>query len=73
MKYWFILAFIGIIGSLATALIFMMKKNVNGKSSGQKMAFALGLRVGISILLFLSILLAWKLGYLQPTGIHSGQ
>jgi hypothetical protein len=73
MKYWLILAFIGIIASLATALVFMMKKSVDGKSGGHKMAFALGLRVAISILLFLSILLAWKLGYLQPTGIHSGQ
>jgi hypothetical protein len=51
----------------------MLKKNTNGKSREQKMAFALALRVGISILLFISILLAWKLGYIQPTGIHSGQ
>jgi hypothetical protein len=37
------------------------------------MAFALALRVGISILLFVSILLAWKLGYIQPTGIAPGR
>jgi hypothetical protein len=39
----------------------------------QKMAFALAMRVGLSILLFISILLAWKLGYIQPTGIAAGQ
>ncbi len=73
MKYWVILAFVAIFGSLATALVFMLKKNTNGKSREQKMSFALALRVGFSILLFISILLAWKLGYIQPTGIHSGQ
>jgi hypothetical protein len=73
MKYIVALAFLGIIASLATALFFMMKNNASGKSRQQKMAFALGLRVGISILLFASILLSWKLGYLHPTGIASGQ
>jgi hypothetical protein len=74
MKYIVALAFLGIIASLATALFFMLKKNnASGKSRQQKMAFALGLRVGISILLFASILLSWKLGYLHPTGIASGQ
>jgi hypothetical protein len=73
MTYIVALAFLGIIASLATALFFMMKNNASGKSRQQKMAFALGLRVGISILLFASILLSWKLGYLHPTGIASGQ
>jgi hypothetical protein len=73
MKYIVALAFLGIIASLATALFFMMKNNASSKSRQQKMAFALGLRVGISILLFASILLSWKLGYLHPTGIASGQ
>jgi hypothetical protein len=29
--------------------------------------------VGLSILLFICILLAWKLGYIQPTGLPVGQ
>ena len=33
------------------------------------MARALAFRVGLSILLFVCILLAWKLGYIKPTGI----
>jgi hypothetical protein len=37
------------------------------------MARALGFRVGFSILIFLCILLAWKLGYIHPTGIGAGQ
>lgn len=73
MKYTVILAFIVILCSLATAMFFMLKSKDSGKTRGQKMALALGVRVGISILLFLSILLAWKLGYIHPTGIQSGQ
>jgi hypothetical protein len=30
-------------------------------------------RVGFSILIFVCILIAWKLGYIQPTGIPAGQ
>jgi hypothetical protein len=33
------------------------------------MAKALAFRVGFSIVLFLCILLAWKMGYIHPTGI----
>ena len=73
MKYLILLAFVGILGSLATALFFMLKNRADRKSSAQRTAWALTLRVGISIVLFASILLAWKFGYLQPTGIAAGQ
>lgn len=73
MKYLVILAFVAIIGSLGLALFFMMRGQASEKSRGLKMARALALRVGLSILLFVSILLAWKLGYIHPTGIPSGQ
>ena len=73
MKYGIVLAFIGILSSLATALFFLLKNKVDEKSSAKKMAWALALRVGISIVLFISILTAWKLGYILPTGIAQGQ
>ena len=73
MKYLILLAFIAILGSLAMALIFMLKNKVDEKSRSRKMAWALALRVGISILLFASILMAWKFGYIQPTGISTGR
>lgn len=73
MKYLVIIAFVAILGSLGTALFFMMKNSNSGKSRAQKMAFALAMRVGISVLLFVSILLAWKFGYIHPTGIAAGQ
>ncbi len=73
MKYSAILAFVAIIASLGAALFFMLKSQTEDESRGRKMARALALRVGISIVLFVSILAAWKLGYIQPSGIVAGQ
>ncbi len=72
MKYAVLLAFALIIGSLAAALFFMMKNTSDSKKGGRRMALALTLRIGLSILLFLAILIGWKLGYLHPTGIPAG-
>jgi hypothetical protein len=69
MKYLVILAFVAIIGSLGSALYFMLQGGRPGKTKSNNMARALAFRVGFSILLFVCILLAWKFGYIQPTGI----
>jgi hypothetical protein len=37
-----------------------------------KMATALALRVGLSIVLFVCVLISWKMGWIQPTGIPPG-
>jgi hypothetical protein len=75
MKYLVILAFVAILGSLGSALFFMMRGGTaqDDQRRGRNMARALAFRIGFSILLFLCILLAWKLGYIQPTGIAAGQ
>jgi cytochrome b561 len=73
MSYLIAFAFIAILGSLAFALYFMMKDGTGGKAKTSHMARALAIRVGLSILLFVCILLAWKLGYIQPTGLPSGR
>lgn len=73
MKYLAALAFLAIIASLASALFFMMKDGRDGKAKTSNMARALAFRVGFSILLFVCILVAWKLGYIHPTGITAGQ
>ena len=72
MKYAVVIAFVLIMGSLAAALFFMMKNTTDSKRGGKKMAVALTLRIGFSVLLFLAILIGWKLGYLHPTGIPAG-
>jgi hypothetical protein len=69
MKYLVLLVFLAIVGSLGSALYFMMKDGQDGKAKTSNMARALAFRVGFSILLFVCILVAWKLGYIQPTGI----
>lgn len=63
------IAFLGILGSLGSALYYMMRNGRDDKAKGSHMAWALALRVGLSVLLFLCILIAWQLGYLQPTGL----
>ena len=74
MSYLVALAFLAIIASLATALFFMLRGgNGNAPEKSQRMARALALRVGFSVLLFLCILLSWKMGWIQPTGIAAGQ
>lgn len=72
MSYLIAVAFVAIFGALAAALFFMMKDGTHGKPKTSHMARALAFRVGISIVLFLCVLLAWKLGYLQPTGLPLG-
>lgn len=70
MNYLIALAFITILASLFAALYFMIKGH-EGKP--QSMAKALAFRVGFSIFLFVCVLVAWKFGYLHPTGIRAGQ
>jgi len=72
MKWIVALAFVGIIGSLGAALFFMMRDGRNGEAKTNNMVRALALRVGFSIVLFLCVLLAWKMGYIQPSGIPAG-
>lgn len=71
--YLVILAFLAIIGSLGAALYFMLQDGRNGVAKTNHMARALALRVGLSILLFICVLVAWKLGYIHPTGIPAGK
>ena len=69
MKYFVIFGFVGIIGALGSALFFMMRGGSDDQKKSNYMFRALALRVGFSIVLFVCILLAWKLGYIRPTGI----
>jgi hypothetical protein len=65
MKILVAVAFLLIIGSLASALVFMMKD----KGKSDRIVHALALRVGFSVLLFVLLLIAHYLGWIQPTGI----
>ena len=65
MKILVAVAFLLIIGSLGSALFFLMRDK--GKSN--RTVHALAMRVGLSITLFLLLLGAYKMGWMQPTGL----
>jgi uncharacterized membrane protein len=77
MTYLAIIGFIAILSSLGAALFFMLKggekAKQDSKTKANKMAKALAFRVGFSVLLFICILIAWRLGYIHPTGIPAGR
>jgi hypothetical protein len=66
MKIIIAVAFVLILASLASALVFLMRDKGKSKRTVQ----ALALRVGFSIALFALILIAHYLGWIQPTGIR---
>jgi hypothetical protein len=67
------IAFLGIIISLGAAGVFMLKSSDAKNTKKKSMVYALTLRIGISVALFVMILTLWSLGYIQPTGIIPGQ
>ena len=71
MTYLVALAFVAIIGSLAAALFFMVKKPAENSESPRSrgMAWALAMRVGLSVLLFVVVLVAYLMGWIHPTGL----
>ena len=77
MTYIAIVGFIAILGSLGAAMFFMLrggeKDKQDGKTKTNRMAKDLAFRVGFSILLFICVLIAWRLGYIHPTGIAAGR
>jgi hypothetical protein len=66
MRIIVILAFIGILGSLASALFYLMRD----KGGSSKTVNALTLRIGLSVALFLFLLFAHWMGWVETTGIQ---
>lgn len=75
MSYTVALAFVAILGSLGAALFFMLKGGQpdNEAEKSRRMAWALALRVGLSVLLFVCVLGAWFMGWIHPTGLPMGK
>ena len=73
MKVLVAFAFVGILGALVMAGVFMMRDGRDGKPKSGSMMRALAVRVGLSVLLFVCILLSYWLGWIQPTGIPLGK
>ena len=64
IRYLILAGLLAIVLSLGSALVHL----VRGKGDSKKMARALTIRVGLSILLFVLLLVAWWLGWIQPHG-----
>ena len=73
MSYLVLIAFVASLASLGVALFSMLRGDQDGATKPKRMARALALRVGLSVLLFAGVLIAWSLGYIQPTGIPPGR
>jgi hypothetical protein len=65
MKIFVAIAFLLIIGSLGSALFFLMRDKGGSNRTVQALAF----RVGFSIALFILILVLYHFGLIQPKGI----
>ena len=65
MRILVLLVFLGIVASLVSAGVYLMKD----RGASSRMAYALTVRIGLSILLFLFMLLAWRLGWIEATGL----
>ena len=68
MKIIIILLFLAALGSLASAMVFLVKD----KGETNRTAKALTYRIGISVFIFILLMLAYFAGWIEPHGI-SGQ
>jgi flagellar basal body-associated protein FliL len=74
MKIVFGLMIVLVLAALASAGVFMLRKDGDSESQrSHRMARALALRVALSVALFLLILLAWQMGWVKPGGLPAGR
>lgn len=66
MRWVVLLAFVVILSSLFSAFIYMMKD----KGQTKRTVNALTVRIGMSVVLFLLIMVAYQMGWIQSTGIR---
>jgi hypothetical protein len=64
-KILILIVFFGIVVSLGSALFHLSK----GKGDPKKMVRALTVRVGLSLALFILLMLAWYNGFITPHGL----
>jgi hypothetical protein len=72
MKIAMVLLLLAVLGALAGAGVFMLRKGDPTEARDKRMAQALALRVALSVALFLLILLGWYMGWIRPSGIPAG-
>jgi hypothetical protein len=73
MKLIIAFALLAIVVSLAMAGRAMIQDGRDGAPKSNRMVRALAWRVGLSVALFVFILLSYKMGWIHPTGIPMSQ
>jgi hypothetical protein len=73
MKWLLVVMLVAVVGALGSAGIFMLRKRGDGDRRERDMARALAVRVGLSIALFAIVMLAWALGWIEPSGLPVGR
>jgi cytochrome bd-type quinol oxidase subunit 2 len=65
VKVLIVLMFVAIVASLGSALFHLSRSG----GDSRKMARALTLRVGLSVALFVLLMIAWAAGLIRPHGL----
>jgi cell division protein FtsW (lipid II flippase) len=80
MSIFVALTFLVILAALAAAGFFMLRSSgasqdtdADATARNSRMARALTVRIGVSVVLFICVLLAWKFGYIKPSGLPLGK
>ncbi len=80
MSLFVALSFLVILAALAAAGFFMLRSSGSQEGTeaetaarNNRMAKALAVRIGVSVVLFICVLLAWKFGYIKPSGLPVGR
>ena len=66
IKFAVLVCLVAIVVSLGSGMFHMM----NDKGDSKRMVKALTVRIGLSVALFLLLMLAWKMGYIHPHGLN---
>ncbi len=66
MRWIVLLAFAGILSSLGSALVYLMRD----KGGTNRTVYALTVRIGLSILLFLFVLFSYRMGWIETSGVN---
>jgi hypothetical protein len=61
-----VVIFLGILVSLFSGLFYMVKD----RGENSRTLKALSYRIGLSVALFMLLLLLWKLGFIEPHGVQ---
>jgi len=73
MKITFVALLVTVLVALASAGVFMLRPRHDEGKQDRRMARALAWRVGLSVALFLLVLLSWHMGWVRPGGLPTGR